>query len=79
MDCRILTAFPDGSFIHTCDTTRGDSGSPIIAQIGGEWRLVAVDSQFFEPQPPFPQMSSSHLAVDTRAFEAALRAAGALD
>ena len=79
MDCRILTAYRDGSMIHTCDTTRGDSGSPILHQINGEWRLIAVDSQFFEAQPPFPEMSSSHLAVDTRSFADALRAAGALD
>lgn len=79
MDCRVLTAYPDGTFIHTCDTTRGDSGSPILTQIDGEWRLIAVDSQFFEPQPPFPQMSSSHLAVDTRAFADELRAVGVLE
>jgi protease YdgD len=79
MDCRILTAFPEGTFTHTCDTTRGDSGSPILMQVGGEWRLIAVDSRFDRPLPPFAQMSSSHLAVDTRAFAAALRAAGALD
>lgn len=79
MDCRILTAYGDGSFIHDCDTTRGDSGSPILTRIDGEWRLIAVDSQFFSPQPPHPNFTSSHLAVDTRAFEAALRAAGALD
>ncbi|WP_164736587.1 trypsin-like serine peptidase [Pararhodobacter zhoushanensis] len=79
MDCRILTAYRDGSMIHTCDTTRGDSGSPILHQINGEWRLIAVDSQFFDAQPPFPQMSSSHLAVDTRAFADALRRAGALN
>lgn len=79
MDCRILTAYADGTFIHTCDTTKGDSGSPILMQVAGEWRLIAVDSQFFEPQPPFATMSSSHLAVDTRAFRAALRAAGALE
>jgi protease YdgD len=79
MDCRVLTAYRDGSLIHTCDTTRGDSGSPLLTQIDGEWRLIAVDSQFFDPQPPFPQMSSSHLAVDTRAFAEALRNAGTLD
>lgn len=79
MNCRVLNAYRDGSFIHTCDTTRGDSGSPIMTQINGEWRLIAVDSQFFDPQPPFPQMSSSHLAVDTRAFAAELRRQGALD
>lgn len=78
-DCRILTLYGDGSFIHTCDTTRGDSGSPILRLVDGEWRLIAVDSQFFEAQPPFAQMSSSHLAVDTRAFADALRQAGALD
>jgi len=78
-DCAILTAYPDGSFIHDCDTTRGDSGSPIVMQVAGAWRLVAVDSQFFTPQPPYPAFSSAHLAVDTRAFAAALRAAGALD
>ncbi|PWE28651.1 trypsin-like serine peptidase [Pararhodobacter marinus] len=80
MDCQILRAYRDGSMIHTCDTTRGDSGSPILHRMAdGEWRLIAVDSQFFDPQPPFPQMSSSHLAVDTRSFAQALRDAGALD
>jgi protease YdgD len=79
MECRILTVYRDGSFIHDCDTTRGDSGSPILTMIDGEWRLVGIDSQFFNAQPPHPTMSSSHLAVDTRAFVAELRAAGALD
>lgn len=79
LECRILTVYRDGTFIHDCDTTRGDSGSPILTMIDGEWRLIAVDSQFFTAQPPHPDMSSSHLAVDTRAFAAALRAAGALD
>jgi len=79
MGCEILTAWDDGSLIHTCDTTRGDSGSPILMQVDGEWRLIAVDSQFFAPQPPYVGFSSSHLAVDTRAFAEALRTAGALD
>ena len=79
MGCQVLDAYRDGSFIHTCDTTRGDSGSPIMVQRDGEWRLIAVDSQFFDPQPPYPQLTSSHLAVDTRSFAEALRAAGALD
>ncbi|KPQ06690.1 MAG: protease YdgD [Rhodobacteraceae bacterium HLUCCA12] len=78
LDCRVLTAYRDGSLIHDCDTTRGDSGSPILHQRDGEWRLLAVDSQFFAPQPPHPGMSSAHLAVDTRAFAEALRGAGAL-
>jgi protease YdgD len=79
IDCMILAAYRDGSLIHDCDTTRGDSGSPIMAQIDGAWRFIALDSQFYDPQPPFTEFSSSHLAVDTRAFADALRAAGALD
>lgn len=79
MDCEILSAYADGSFIHNCDTTRGDSGSPILMQVDGEWRLVAVDSQFFPAQPPYEGYGSAHLAVDTRAFAEALRTAGALD
>lgn len=78
LDCQVLTTYNDGSLIHDCDTTRGDSGSPILHLRDGEWRLLAVDSQFFAPQPPHPEMSSAHLAVDTRAFVQALRDAGAL-
>lgn len=77
-DCRILSAFQDGSILHDCDTTRGDSGSPLMMQVAGEWRLIAVDSQFFDPQPPYAHFASAHLAVDTRAFAPALRAAGVL-
>ncbi|MCC5969674.1 MAG: trypsin-like serine protease [Pararhodobacter sp.] len=78
LECRVLTAYRDGSLIHDCDTTRGDSGSPIMHQRDGEWRLLAVDSQFYAAQPPHLDMSSAHLAVDTRAFAQALRDAGAL-
>tara|TARA_R110002074_G_scaffold1925_14_gene11651 strand:+ start:889 stop:2226 length:1338 start_codon:yes stop_codon:yes gene_type:complete len=79
MDCRVLTAYSDGSFLHNCDTTQGDSGSPILHLRDGQWYFLGVDSQFYDPQPPFPQMSSSHMAVDTRAFQSALRSAGALE
>lgn len=79
IDCRVIEAYGDGSLIHDCDTTRGDSGSPLIVWRDGQWRLLAIDSQFYRPQPPFEQFSSSHLAVDTRVFAGALREAGALD
>ncbi len=79
MDCRVIEAFPDGSLIHDCDTTRGDSGSPLMVRREGAWRLLAIDSQFYRPQPPYEMFSSSHLAVDTRVFAGALRATGALD
>ncbi|HHX91838.1 MAG TPA: trypsin-like serine protease [Paracoccus sp.] len=78
LGCRVLTAYGDGSIIHDCDTTRGDSGSPILHERDGEWYFLAVDSQFFAPQPPYPAMSSAHLSVDTRGFAQALRDAGAL-
>lgn len=78
-ECRVLTLYRDGSLIHDCDTTRGDSGSPILFRRDGQWRLLAVDSQFWRPQPPYAQYPSAHLAVDTRAFAPALRAAGLLD
>lgn len=78
MGCQVITAYNDGSLIHDCDTTQGDSGSPILHMRDGVWRFLAVDSQFFAPQPPHMEMSSAHLAVDTRAFAQALRDAGAL-
>ncbi len=79
MGCQVLAAFNDGSLIHDCDTTLGDSGSPLLVMREGEWRLLAIDSQFYRPQPPHESFASSHLAVDTRVFAGALRAAGALD
>jgi protease YdgD len=79
MGCRVLQAFRDGSLIHDCDTTRGDSGSPILVERDGGWFLLALDSQFYRAMPPYGGFSSSHLAVDTRAFAQALRAAGILE
>lgn len=78
-DCRVLAAYTDGSLIHDCDSTLGDSGSPLMVQRDGEWRLLAVDSRFWRPQPPYQGFPSSHLAVDTRAFAGALRELGVID
>jgi protease YdgD len=77
--CTILRLYRDGSLIHDCDTAQGDSGSPLLLQVDGEWRLIALDSQFFDPQPPFEQMSSSYMAVDTRGFADVLRRHGVLE
>jgi protease YdgD len=64
--CRIVNFFPDSSIFHECDTTRGDSGSPIFVDQGnGQYSVVAVDSQFYTVQG---QTRSSYLAVDARAF-----------
>jgi V8-like Glu-specific endopeptidase len=68
MGCRITEVFDDGSILHECDTTQGDSGSPIMIQIDGQWQIVAVDSQFFDPEDRFNAFVSGGLAVDSRSF-----------
>lgn len=41
--CSILGEV-EGNIIHDCDTTGGSSGGPILAQINGEFRIVALNS-----------------------------------
>lgn len=72
-DCRVILAYRDNSILHNCDTTRGDSGSPLLLFRDGRWQVIALDSQFFAPQPVSGHYSSSHLAVDSRAFADALQ------
>lgn len=70
--CRITEAFEDNSILHECDTAQGDSGSPFLLNVGGEWKIVGVDSQFFPDEgnkAPFAQLN---MAVDSRAFAAAV-------
>lgn len=66
--CRLTEVFVDGSVLHECDTTNGDSGSPIMVQIDGEYQVVAIDSQFFDPEDKNGTFSTGNLAVDSRAF-----------
>ena len=66
--CRITEVFADGSILHECDTTNGDSGSPILLQIDGGYGIVAVDSQFFDPEDRTNAFPSGGLAVDSRSF-----------
>lgn len=66
--CRITEVFRDASILHECDTTNGDSGSPIMLQIDGGYAIVAVDSQFFDPEDGTNAFPSGGLAVDSRAF-----------
>ncbi len=73
--CRLTEAFVDGSILHECDTTQGDSGSPILMRRGDDWEIIAVDSQFFDPESKNSAFSSGNLAVDSRSFyRAAMRA-----
>ena len=46
IDCRIITSYDDHTMAHNCDTTRGDSGSPFMVRAGGEYLVIATDSNF---------------------------------
>ncbi|MEM7444043.1 MAG: trypsin-like serine protease [Pseudomonadota bacterium] len=70
--CRVESFFDDNSMFHQCDTTQGDSGSPIFVDRGnGQYSVIAVDSQFFRLPG---QTRTSYLAVDARAFAEPLAA-----
>jgi protease YdgD len=66
--CRLTRAFADNSLLHECDTTQGDSGSPLLLRRGDDWEIIAVDSQFFDPESKNSAFASGNLAVDSRAF-----------
>jgi protease YdgD len=66
--CRLTEAYADGSILHECDTTQGDSGSPLLLRRGEDWEVIAVDSQFFDPESKNSAFSSGNLAVDSRSF-----------
>jgi len=67
LGCRIVRHFPDGTIFHECDTTLGDSGSPIFIERGqGDYAIIAVDSQFFPDRSS--GYATSYLAVDARSF-----------
>jgi len=70
--CRIVQAYEDNSILHECDTAQGDSGSPFLLNVGGEWKIIAVDSQFFSAVDDKTPFAQSNLAVDSRAFAAAV-------
>lgn len=68
--CRIIEAFDDNSILHECDTAQGDSGSPFLLNVDGDWKIIAVDSQFFSATDDKTPFSQANLAVDSRAFAA---------
>lgn len=73
--CRLTRAFGDSSILHECDTTQGDSGSPLLLRRGDDWEVIAVDSQFFDPESKNSAFSSGNLAVDSRSFYRAVQRA----
>jgi len=46
LDCRIVGFEGDSLIRHDCDTTRGDSGSPLMIRDGDLYFIVATDSAF---------------------------------
>jgi protease YdgD len=40
-DCHLLS-IGAGLIRHDCAATRGTSGAPLLAQIGGEWRVIGI-------------------------------------
>ncbi len=66
--CLITEAYEDNSILHECDTAQGDSGSPFLLDVDGTWKIVAVDSTFFESSDTKSPFLQTNLAVDSRAF-----------
>lgn len=64
-DCPIAPPGPDGTMGHRCDTLEGDSGGPLLVQDQGRWQVIGVVSASYPGAP-------AHLAVDSRAFGAAV-------
>ncbi|MEO3432649.1 trypsin-like serine protease [Inquilinus sp. CAU 1745] len=64
VDCEIVRFNDNGTMIHRCDTTYGDSGSPIFIERDGHHFIVAIDSSFV----PNVKGPSSNRAVDARSF-----------
>ncbi|MFE0756318.1 trypsin-like serine peptidase [Inquilinus sp. NPDC058860] len=67
--CRIVSLRDDGTLLHDCDMTKGDSGSPIFIKRPGGYAVVAVVSRFYGGDDG---SRSAYLAVDSRAFEKAV-------
>lgn len=68
--CRVLEVFRDSTFAHNCDTTRGDSGSALIARVGERYVVAGVDSNF-RSNPGGGNNSGSflYIAASAQSFE----------
>ncbi|MGL5011182.1 MAG: trypsin-like serine peptidase [Paracoccaceae bacterium] len=73
-DCRIVAVNNPVTILHECDTTNGDSGSPLLLTRDGVVGIIGVDSEFIETDKDTATFASGNLAVDSRAFAAAVAA-----
>lgn len=66
--CHMARVYPDNTFAHECDTTRGDSGSGFVVRNGQGFDLIGVDSSFrADPSGPF-----LYIAVSAASFASAV-------
>ena len=72
LPCRILGFTNGGKLLfHGCDASFGDSGSPILLKLGGEYRIVAVVTGF-EKGTGIEKGSGRGVGVTSAAFYSAL-------
>jgi protease YdgD len=65
LGCHIVDFRPDNTFMHECDTTRGDSGSSFLVRDGAGYSVIGVDSSFrSNPNGPF-----LYVAVSAASFQ----------
>ncbi len=62
--CRVDAVHADNTITHRCDSLQGDSGSPLLIEEAGAYRVIAIDSAAYEGEGDFPR----NVAVDARAF-----------
>lgn len=63
--CHMIETYPDNTFAHECDTTRGDSGSAFLVRNGQGYDVIGVDSNFrSNPNGPF-----IYIAVSAASFQ----------
>lgn len=65
INCHIVDYHRDNTFMHECDTTRGDSGSSFFVRDGDNFSVIGVDSSFrSNPNGPF-----FYVAVSAASFQ----------
>lgn len=73
--CRVIAIHSASAVLHECDTTHGDSGSPLLLWRDGVAGVIAVDSEFVRTVKDGETFARGNLAVDSRAFAGAVEEA----